>query len=390
MELIRLIRAYSLYTQEQRTMPLSKVVDKMRTDTTIDTVNSSSGSGSTVKRILKGSSTIALTIGFQYSDPVKAQIIAQQYVNRFLDVDANTQSEQAIGAANFLQDQANEIQAKIAAIEAQVTRIKTENGAILAIGQSSTGDTASDAARMTGDIMKLEAENASLAATPTVMRDVSGVGAAENALRAAQAKYSDTHPDVIAAKAQLDAARRAAAAVPVGADPSQAKIAANRAQISALRSAQGMLLSQSGASRAAAARGPALAAQVEQLEKQADGYRAQYGQIGSKLQAAQISAKMESEQKGERLTLADPPVVPDQPTTPNRPVILLGAAFGGLAFGLAIILLIELLMRPLRGPAAVLSVFGEAPLAIVADMNHKPGLIVRMIERRTRRRLART
>ena len=34
-DLIRLIRTYGLYPREQRTMPLSKIVDKMRNDTTI-------------------------------------------------------------------------------------------------------------------------------------------------------------------------------------------------------------------------------------------------------------------------------------------------------------------------------------------------------------------
>src|SRR4051794_14827571 len=34
-DLIRLIRTYGLYPREQRTLPLSKIVDKMRSDTTI-------------------------------------------------------------------------------------------------------------------------------------------------------------------------------------------------------------------------------------------------------------------------------------------------------------------------------------------------------------------
>lgn len=387
MELIRLIRAYSLYAKEQRKTPLSKVVDMMKSNTTIAAVNTG-GAASAARRILRGSSTIALTISFQYSDPVQAQVIAQQYVNRFLEFDASSQADQAIGAANFLQDQANDLQAKVAAVESQITRIKTENGAILALGQQSTGDITGDVARIDTDILRLETENASLAATPAQSRDVAGVGAAENALRIAQAKYSDSHPDVIAARSQLDAARRAAAALPAS-DPGAGHLAANRVQIASLQNAKMLLMSRSGAAHDAQARAPALAAQVDQLEKQADQFRNQYQQIAARLQTAQISAKMEAEQKGERLTLADPPVVPDRPIKPNRPVIMAVAVVGGLGLGLAMIFLIEFLFRPMRGPMAVTSVFGEPPLAVVADLNHKPSLIVRMLEKRMRARMAR-
>lgn len=382
-ELIRLIRANSLYEAELRRTPLSKIVDTMRDNTTIVAVSSGPNSG------YRRSNTIALTIGFEYSDPVKAQVIAQQYVNRLLEVDASAQIDQAVGAANFLQDQAGTLQAKIAGIERQIGQIKTANGAVLALGAQTTGDVGADAARLDSDIMRLESENALLASTPSVSRADTGVAQAENLLRLLQSRYSDTHPDVVTARAQLDAARRAAASIPPEADPSAGRLAANRMQIGALRSAKAMLLSQSGAARAAQARAPALVAQVEQLEKEADGYRAQYAQIGSRLQSAQIAAKMQTDQKGERLTLADPPVVPDSPTKPNRPVIMVAAIAIGAGIGLGIVLLLELLFRPLRGPAAVMWVFGEAPMAVIADLNHKPGLIVRMIERRTRRRLAR-
>jgi hypothetical protein len=44
-DLIRLIRTYGLYPREQRTMPLSKIVDKMRDDTTIQAIDNSISMG---------------------------------------------------------------------------------------------------------------------------------------------------------------------------------------------------------------------------------------------------------------------------------------------------------------------------------------------------------
>ena len=389
MDLIRLIREHNLYPNEQKTLPLSKIVETMRNDTTIAAVDSSL-TNIGAKRNLGLANTIAITIAFDYDDPVKAQIVAQQFVNHFLEVDAATQASQAIDSVNFLTEQADSIQGRIAALESQITKIKSENGAVLAIGQS-TGNQAADLARIDAQIAGLQAENSKLAsAARTVAGQQSGVAVAEAALRTAEAKYSESHPDVIAAKAQLEAARRAAAAVPASANPAVAQIAANRAQMASLQSARNMIASQSSSLSAAQARAPALSSQVDQLEKQADSLREQYRGIGEKLQGAQIQARMQSEQKGERLTLADPPVVPDHPIKPNRPMIILGSIAAGAGLGVALILLIELLFRPIRGTAALKQVVGEAPLTVIPDFDQKPGWLVRMLERRTRRKLARS
>ena len=381
-DLIRLIRSNDLYPREQRTMALSKIVDKMKQDTVLQAV-SADLQGARGARV-GAPDTIAITIGFRYGDPVKAQLIAQQYVNRFLELDASTQTDQAVGAANFLNDQANAVQSQIASVESKIGEIKGKHATAFAIGVQATGDPQADAARIDADIAQLENQNAMLLRTTDPSN---GVAAAEQALRAAQARYADTHPDVITAKAQLDAARRDAAQGN-GASSIKAQAAANQQQIAALRNAKTLILSQGSAVRTAQNQAPALTSQVDQLDKQADALRDQYRQIASKLQTAQISARMQTEQKGERLVLADPPVVPDRPSTPNRPLIIVGAIGLGALGGLALIMLVELMLRPLRGTEAVTYAIGEAPLVVIPDFAHKPNPLIRFIESRRRRRVS--
>jgi uncharacterized protein involved in exopolysaccharide biosynthesis len=376
-DLIRLIRTNNLYTNEQRNQALSAIVDKMRDATSIDAISSDMVGAAATGR------TIALKIGFSYSDPVKAQIVAQQYVNRFLEVDASSQTDQAVGAANFLNQQGSQIQAQIAEIEGQINKIKSENGPLLAMQSQATGNPVADAGRIDSEIIGLQGENARLALQSSGGDSTGAVAAAQNALANARARYSDTHPDVIAAQNQLDAARRTAATNSGGSNP---MIGANNAQIASLRAAKGMILSQSGEVRAAQARGPALAAQVDALEKRADSLRDQYRDIGSKAQSAQLSARMQTEQKGERLTLADPPVVPDAPYKPNRPILMAGGLAAGLGFGMAIVLLLELILRPIRGTDMLRDAAGAAPLVIIPDYSRKPNLVIRWLERRNRKR----
>ncbi|UAK24142.1 GumC family protein [Sphingomonas nostoxanthinifaciens] len=383
MDLIRLIRTYNLYPTAQKNMPLSRVVDLMRASTTIAAVDTSINIGTTRQSV--PGDTVAISVAFDYDDPEKAQIVAQQFVNRLLDVDASSQASQAADAVNFLTEQANGVQTQINAVQDQINRIKTENGPAFAFAQS-TGDPVADLSRIDADIAGIQAENARLPSMTSRESDDTGVAAAEAALRVAQAKFSDSHPDVLAARAQLDAAKHAASAAPKGADPIAAQLAANRARLAALQSARAMIASHSSSADAQRSRAPILMEQVSQLEKQADSLRSRNELIGTRLQAAQIQARVETEQKGERLTLADPPVVPDHPIKPNRPLLIAGSIIGGLGFGAALILLIELVLRPIRGTLALREALGAAPLAIVPDFDRKQHWIARLIERRTRRK----
>jgi uncharacterized protein involved in exopolysaccharide biosynthesis len=384
-DLIRLIRTYNLYPREQRTMPLSKIIDTMRNDTTIQAVDNGIMGASPGKKNLGLANTIAITVSFDYDDPIKAQAVTQQFVDRFLEADASTQASQATDTVNFLTEQANQIQSQIRQLEDRALQIRVQNGTSLALGGLS-GNPTQDFSQIDSQIASLQAQNLKLqAASQGGGPTDSAVAQAQAQLRVAEAKFSETHPDVLAAKAQLEAARREAAAHPA-ADPVAAQLAGNRAHIASLERARAMVASNSSAYRAAASRAPALTSQLNQLERAAELLRDNYRGIGQKLQAAQIQARMESEQKGERLTLSDPPVVPDHPLRPNRPLIIAGSIAAGFAFGLALVLLIELITRPIRGTAALRATVGEPPLAVIPDFDQRPSWIARLIERRVRRK----
>ncbi len=383
--LIQLIRANNLYPEEQQAgAPFSTIVDQMRDSTEITGV-ASEASG--MRQLMGNKQTIALRIAFDYPDPVKAQAVTQQFVNRFLEVDASAQQSKATGAAVSLEQQASDLRNQIQAIEDKITKIKQENGSVLAYATQSTGNPLADSARIDTDIANLNSENTKLQAQLGAGGGDSQVAQADANYRTLRARLSDTHPDVIAAKANLDAMRAAASSGGNTADALvRAQIAANRSQIASLQSAKGMMISQSAQAKAAAAQGPAVAAQVDQLEKQAEVLRDQYRQVGARSSSAQLSARMESEQKGERLTLADPPVVPDVPIKPKKKVLIGGGLAAGLGFGVALALLLELLLRPIRGADAVKDATGAAPLAIIPDFGRKPSILIRWLERRNRAR----
>src|SRR3546814_9883943 len=67
----------------------------------------------------------------------------------------------------------------------------------------------------------------------------------------------------------------------------------------------------------------------------------------------------------ERLSVVEPPVIPDQPNWPNRPLIAAIGVLGGLGVGMLLALAVELFLRPIRDPAALKGLLGAPPLGII-------------------------
>jgi uncharacterized protein involved in exopolysaccharide biosynthesis len=303
-------------------------------------------------------------MSFDYRDPNKAQAVMQNFVQRFLEIDIATSAEQATSTVAFLQDQANTLQRQIAALEGQITQIKSRNGSALA---SSGLQTTSNSGGYDAQISSLQSENRQLLAQarrPAAKNPV--VAAAEAQLAATRATYSDNHPDVALAQQRLEEIRRIARNDATGSDDAliQAQIAANNATIAALGRARSEEASRASSTLSAQSRAPVIMEQVMQLDNRANTLRLQYQDVSQKLLSAQNSARMAQEQKGERLSIVDPPVVPDKPTSPNRLLLILGGLFGGLGLGLVLALMLELVLRPIRGVDQI-GGMGLEPLAVV-------------------------
>ncbi|MBB5686622.1 GumC family protein [Sphingobium boeckii] len=363
-DLIEMIQRFGLYTDERNSKPLSEIVETMRSAAMVAPVDAQ------IQQSNNGrSTTIAFSMSFDYSDPVKAQAVAQELTERVLEIDSTKNAEQAENTVQFLTDQATGLQAQISQMEMQISGIKARNGSAL----SSTGMTmlGMSGGSYDAQIAQLQRDNAQLngqrALAGTAANRDPAVSQAEAALAAARAVYSETHPDVIVAKQRLAEAKelgkRNVGNLP--ADSTASQIAFNNSQIAALQAARAREAAQASTILGAQSRAPVIMEQVAQLQQKLEGVNAQYQGVSAKLLAAQANAKMENEQKGERLSVIDPPVVPDKPSSPNRPVLIAGGYAAGLGLGLALILGLELLFKPVRGVDSVRAIVGAFPLVAI-------------------------
>ena len=366
--LIELIQKHRLYTDERSSKSLSEIIEKMRGSTTIETVSAE------LQRATAGrSSTIAFALSFDYKSAPQAQAVAQDMTEQVLLIDATKSSEQATNTVQFLTDQATALQSQMAALESSIESIKAQNGfALSSPGMMVMGGSSGS---YDAQIIALQRDNALLAAQREARKSSAErdplVAGAEAELAAAQARYSDGHPDIGIARRRLAEARRLAAAnlAKMPSDTVDQQIASNNAQIAALQSVKAQEIGRLSAAQSAQARAPLVQEQIAQQQQKLDGLNTQYESVSTRLLAAQASAKAESEQKGERLSVIDPPVVPEDPNSPNRPLLIAGGLVFGLGFGLFLILLVELYYRPIRDMLDIRSVTGEMPLVSIPTID---------------------
>ena len=110
---------------------------------------------------------------------------------------------------------------------------------------------------------------------------------------------------------------------------------------------------------------PNIAVALEALEREYEIVQSQYNQAVARLSAAATGERIEVLSKGQRISVIEQAVPPDEPASPNRPLIAGGGSF--LAFGLALglIVVLEVLNRSIRRPMDLTNAFGISPIATV-------------------------
>jgi uncharacterized protein involved in exopolysaccharide biosynthesis len=223
------------------------------------------------------------------------------------------------------------------------------------------------------------------AATPsTLTNDLKRrLETARAAFAAASEKYGPEHPDRIRLEAQvkdLEGQLAAAPPAPPVTDPAtRAPIEADnpayvqiQAQISATHNELMALATETSKLRAQSddyARNITLAPQVEkeyrELSRDYDNARLKYADIRSKQESARTAQNLEADRKGERFTLIDPPLPPEEPVSPNRKLIVVAGFVLSLALTFGVLWLLESMDTTIRGRRDLFDLTGIPPLALV-------------------------
>ena len=99
-----------------------------------------------------------------------------------------------------------------------------------------------------------------------------------------------------------------------------------------------------------------------------DSAQLEYRQVRQKQMEAQTAEDLETERKGERFTLIEPPFPPEEPSSPNRPLVLIFGLMFALAAGFGTVAVLESNDPSVRGRQDLQSLLAASPLATIPVM----------------------
>jgi polysaccharide biosynthesis transport protein len=248
-----------------------------------------------------------------------------------------------------------------------------------------------DIERFSREIAGLEGESHDAADINDLRRSLDD---AKTQLAAAQQRYGPEYPDRIrleklvpSLQKDLDAAIAAQAAKgpavggtdatntgamkPKDADnPAyiqiEAQLSATRNELDALTAEETRLRAEREGYEHKLALEPDTEKQYRALLVDYDDAKAKYQELRAKQQEATVSKNLEADRKGERFTLIEPALVPEEPVSPNRPLVLALGLVLSLGLGIGAGAANESLDDTVRGRRDLVRLLaGPAPLAII-------------------------
>ena len=198
------------------------------------------------------------------------------------------------------------------------------------------------------------------------------LAALQDELSAALAVLSPTNPRIRLLESRIEALEAQIAAggggTPdtQGADPQltayEIQLADIDGQLAFLDEQREQIQATLDALQASIAATPANAIVLDSLQRDYSAVQAQYEQAVANRARAETGDTIEALSKGQRITVIESAVPPQEPDSPNRPLIAVAGLVGGIALGVGLLALIELLNTAIRRPVDITSKLGITPL----------------------------
>lgn len=234
-----------------------------------------------------------------------------------------------------------------------------------------------DVIRIQREIEGLEQEIGGLDSSAERLRQVEAM---RGELAALKKKYSDEHPDVIKLTRQIESLQSSAQrsssntamATAAAQNPDNPAYIQLKSQLEAADAEARSLRTKKEGLRAKLAdyeqrliQAPQVEAEYRHLARELENETKKYQEITAKKMAAQIAQELEKDSKGERFEIVEPPIVPEEPVSPNRPAILFLSLVLALGAGIGFAAVAESLDDSVRGSKSLALSVGAAPLAII-------------------------
>jgi polysaccharide chain length determinant protein (PEP-CTERM system associated) len=349
-------------------------------------------------------------ISFKANDPRTAQLVCGEIQSLFVSENLSDRAASAAGTTDFLKGQLADAKAKLDEQDAKLRKFQqayvgklpgAENSNINMLTTLNTQlDAATQAlARMEQDksyaesILQLQIQNQGTQ-TPEHGGVAPQAQQAELQQLLAQeadltSRYTDDYPDVLTVKRKIRELRqKMAEAPPPATTPAAATPKATdslgvqqlRAQLRAMdqgiaqkKRDQAAIQGQLHLYQERVASSPEVEEEYKAITRDNQTAQTFYDDLLNKIQTAKMATDLEKRQQGEQFRVMDEPNLPESPSSPKRPVYVMGGLAAGLFLGLLIVGTLEYLDTAVRTERDIWA-FTKLPTLGVIAFNGEPAL----------------
>lgn len=418
--LTSIIETYGLYPRQRNSLPLEDIIEDMKGAIHIGRVRSIQES--------RGNNLTAFQVEFAYENRYLAQKVCQDLVSRFINENTRERANQSAMTTQFLKDQWQAAKNELDQIERELTEFRIRNAGQLpdqwGVNIQQLSALEARLSNLNGNIGRLNQEKLMLESQIRMAKEridaIRGAAAgivggeytdprlaayneqikqAERQLTVQLQAYTANHPDVRRYEAQIELLRKERDAYIASSKDRAASAPAEEAARVVLTPEQARELQSLTAElqdrqleiqakdlqieeavkevgrtnqRIAMVEQRLQAAPVGQQEyatviRDYDLAKRRYDELNTKMSASEIATDLENRKQGETLELLDPASLPERPTDPARPLIIVMGLLVGLGIGVGLVLLREMKDTTLKSLKDVraytqLVVLGSVPL----------------------------
>ena len=232
-----------------------------------------------------------------------------------------------------------------------------------------------DLQRLSREIAELEAQLGVSESSEEVMR---ALREQKEALAGLRQRYEASSSEVVTAQRQVDdleaklaslANQDGPAALPQPDNPAyiliDTQLQAAVAEGNALLTSRSELIKRREKLEGLVSKAPTVEQAYSGLLREYETAQTKYRELRSKQREADVAENMETERKGERFVLVEPPNFPIRPSSPNRPALLVLGVVLAAAAGVGMALLLEAMDGAIHGQRQLVRITGAPPFAVV-------------------------
>jgi len=377
--LLRMMKKYGLFSSKNESRVTSELIANLRNRISIQLLNTRIGGNKRRK------ATIAFSISFEDRYAQSAYEVTNELVTLFLDENVKSRVERATETTEFLSQEARRLKADLEKTEALVAAYKQENANslpehlalkvdILQRTEIRLADLNRNVKAQESEISRLDLELTAAKSGENDNGSRSELARLKTEYSQARVRFNDTHPTLRTLKRRIELLEEAKATGQGGAESSDSTVNTQLVlKIESLLSTANSRLNSFKEQLTPMRRKIAdleqqiiLTPQVElglsSLLRDYNTAINKYEEIQAKQLGAQIAENLEGENKSERFSLIDPPLLADKPIKPNRLKIVLLGVFLAFAAAIGIVVILEVLNQRIRGKGALTTVLGQGPL----------------------------